>query len=135
AARAAAPAPTQPVVSITLDGLVDPAVASYVHRAADVATNESGLLVVDLDASGGLDASVREVSDTLQSSSAPNVAYLARTNTTTALIAQAAHGTIASVPAQAQKLEMEPLEALWHRLLDPSVAYVLFTIGLFGLFV
>jgi membrane-bound serine protease (ClpP class) len=29
---------------------------------------------------------------------------------------------------------MDPLEALWHRLLDPSTAYVLFVLGLYALF-
>jgi membrane-bound ClpP family serine protease len=129
------PSAYMPVVWISLDGVVDPAVASYVRRASQTATTEHALLLLDLDSAGGLDASLRDVLDVLRTSQAPTAAHLVRTNAVTTQLAQAAHATMTAIPSQAQKLEMEPLEAVWHWLLDPSIAYLLFTIGLYALFV
>ena len=43
--------------------------------------------------------------------------------------------TLATSGARIQTLEMEPLEALEHRLMDPTTAYLLFVLGLYAVFV
>ena len=157
--------PRAPVLVATIDGLVDQAVAAYVHRGVAAAVaGHAGALVVVLDASGGLDGPMRQVAQDLASSSVPALVFVApgRTNAADTVLLQSSgvsgvaaapnldaflaavdgHAastsagpvTLATSGAPVQTIDMEPLEALQHRLMDPTIAYLLFVLGLYGVF-
>jgi membrane-bound serine protease (ClpP class) len=154
-----------PVLVASIDGLVDQAVAAYVHRSVSAAaTSHAGALVIVLDASGGLDGPMREVAQDLAGSSVPTLTFVApgRANAADSALAQssgiigaarapnleaflravdgreartsAGPVTLATTGAPIQTIDMAPLEALQHRLMDPTIAYLLFVLGLFGVF-
>ena len=75
----------------SVNGLVDPAVAAYLHRAVSAADeSHASALVVVLNASGGLDVPMQQVSEDLAGSSAPTLAFIApgQANTADTLLAQ-----------------------------------------------
>jgi membrane-bound ClpP family serine protease len=157
-------APRPPAVLVaSIDGLVDPAVAAYVHRAvAAAADGHAGALVIVLNASGGLDGPLQQVAQDLETSAVPTLAFIApgRTEAADSQLARssglaaplntpdlaaflrAADGTpvdtpagpltLATAGAPIQSVEMAPFEALAHRLMDPTTAYLLFIVGLFA---
>jgi len=159
-------APRAPVLVAAIDGLVDPAIAAYVRRAVSAArAGHAGALVVVLNASGGLDGSMRQVSQDLASSAVPTLAFVAPGHSSAAdtALAQAADlavadqttpnldaflgavdgqqartpagpMTLATRGAPVQIFEMDPFEALEHRVLDPTTAYLLFVLGLYAVF-
>jgi membrane-bound ClpP family serine protease len=136
----ASPLPSGPVLAISIDGVVDPPAADYVRSS--VATAESqhaAALIVSLAPSAGLDRSVQEVANELATSSVPTVAYLAQNppSPTATTLAQASNQVIQSLPAGASIdwLQMDTTDGLWHRLLDPTTAYLFFVLGLFAVFV
>ena len=149
--------PSAPVLVASVNGLVDPAVAAYLHRAVSAADeSHASALVIVLDASGGLDVPMQQVAEDLAGSSAPTLAFIApgQANTADTLLAQssglvaatttpdveaflrsvdgqtvqtaAGPVTLATASAPITTFEMEPLEAIAHRLLDPTTAYLLF---------
>jgi membrane-bound ClpP family serine protease len=152
-----------PVLVASIDGLVDPAVVAYVHRAVLAAeASHAAALVLILDGSGGLDGSLQEVAQDLSTSSVPTLAYLAqgrneladarlarllgaRPGTSLNAFLRTVDGqqvqtragpvTLLTAGARIETFEMEPLEALAHRLLDPTTAYLLFVLGLYAAFV
>lgn len=129
---------TGPIVAVSIDGLVDPPTASYVHRAILEAERQNATVVASLDPSGGLDPSVAAVEQDFAAASIPTYAYLRTSqNPTTVSLAAATDGTIAAMPAGASIswMSMDFGEALWHRVLDPSTAYVFFVLGLYAVFV
>ena len=159
----ASSSPSAPLLVASVDGLVDPAVAAYLHRAVSAADeSHASALVIVLDASGGLDVPMRQVAEDLAGSSAPTLAFIApgRANTADTLLAQssglvaatttpnveaflrsvdgqtvqtaAGPVTLATASAPITAFEMEPLEAIAHRLLDPTIAYLLFVVGLYA---
>jgi membrane-bound serine protease (ClpP class) len=135
---AIAPPAAGPIVWISVDGVVDPPTATYVRRGVTEAEQQhAALLVVALSPSAGLDGPTREVVQTLSGSDVPTAAYSreSRANPTAEALAAATGGTIAAVPPQAELIQMDPLEAIWHRLLDPTTAYLLFLVGLYAVFV
>ncbi|MDQ6674975.1 MAG: hypothetical protein M3069_30275, partial [Chloroflexota bacterium] len=125
----------------------------------------AGALVVVLDASGGLDGPMQQVAQELAKSSVPTLAFVVpgQTNVVDTTLARssdvvadattlnvdafllAADGHEARTPAgpivlatagaRTERLQMEPLEALAHRLMDPTTAYLLFVLGLYAVFV
>ncbi|MBV9892685.1 MAG: zf-HC2 domain-containing protein [Chloroflexi bacterium] len=124
-----------PVVRITIDGLVDPPTVEYVQRGiAEANQRHAALVVVSLTPSAGLSTPMAEVAQTLSGSSVPTAAYVpdGRSNATAETLAAATEGTIEAIPPQAQVLQMDLQEALWHRLLDPTTAYVLLLLGLYA---
>jgi membrane-bound serine protease (ClpP class) len=160
------PKPSARVLVVSVDGLVDPAVAAYLHRAVSAAEeSQAGALVIVLDASGGLDGPMQQVTRDLTDSAVPTLAYIPRgqADSSNTLLAQssdltatattpnldaflrAADGhevqtpagplTLATAGAKTTMIEMEPLEAIAHRMLDPTIAYLLFVLGLYAVFV
>lgn len=157
--------PRAPVLVASIEGLVDPAVAAFVHRGVLAAEQRhAGALVIVLDASGGLDGPMRQVANDLAQSSVPTLVYVAPSQTNAAdsalaqsssvsavaaapnldafLLAVDGHEartpsgpvTLATANAPIQMLQMEPQEALEHRLMDPTIAYLLFVLGLYAVF-
>ena len=162
----APPSAGAPVLVASIGGLVDPAVAAYVHRAVSAAEqSHAGALVLVLDASGGLDGSMQQVAQDLATCSVPTLAFIVpgRTDGADMQLAQssglaaalntpnldaflravdgneartpAGPVTLATAGARIDAFEMEPLEALAHRLMDPTTAYLLFVLGLYAAFV
>ncbi|MBV9581163.1 MAG: zf-HC2 domain-containing protein [Chloroflexi bacterium] len=127
--------------------------------------SHASALVIVLDASGGLDGPRQQVAEALASSSTPTLAFIPPVQGSTAdtLLAQStglvaapttpdveaflrsADGqtvqtaagpvTLATASAPITEFEMDPLEAIGHRLLDPTTAYLLFVLGLFAVLV
>jgi membrane-bound ClpP family serine protease len=127
-----------PVVRIAIDGLVDPPTAEYVQRAITQAGRQhAALVVVSLTTSAGLEAATGAVSQTLSGSAVPTAAYLPgdHPGVTAQTLAAATNGRIETLPPQAQAINMNLQEAVWHRLLDPTTAYLLFLLGLYAVFV
>jgi membrane-bound ClpP family serine protease len=127
--------------------------------------SHASALVIVLDASGGLDAPMQQGAQALAGSSTPTLAFIApgQANTADILLAQSAglvaatatpnieaflrsaDGQMVQTPAgpvllatasaPLKTFEMDRWEALGHRLLDPTTAYVLFVLGLFAVLV
>ncbi len=127
--------------------------------------SHAGALVIVLDASGGLDGPLQQVAQDLTNSSVPILAFIApgRSEVADTRLAQssglaaapnalnldaflrtvdgnaartpAGPLTVATAGAPIRTLEMEPLEALAHRLMDPTTAYLLFVLGLYAAFI
>jgi len=152
------------VLVARLDGVLDPAEATYVQRVLEQATTEHGQAVVlDLEVAGGLDAAVGRIQQALAASPVPVVSYgpadaavtlrLADASTLRAAapgtsLAEQVRGldgqtvqtmagpvTLRTAGAPIESVEMEPSELLAHRLLDPTTAYLLFVLGLFAVLV
>jgi membrane-bound serine protease (ClpP class) len=126
---------------------------------------QASALVIVLDASGGLDGPMQQVAQTLAGSSTPTLAFIPPGQASTAdtrlaqsagLVAatttpdveaflRAADGQtvqtsagrvlLATASAPHTTFEMDPTEAIGHRLLDPTTAYLLFVLGLFAVLV
>jgi membrane-bound serine protease (ClpP class) len=72
--RAAASTATVP--SLTLTGVVDPFMASYVQRGIDEATaNHDPAVLMLIDTPGGLDSSMREITKAILASTTPVICY------------------------------------------------------------
>jgi membrane-bound serine protease (ClpP class) len=127
--------------------------------------SQASALVIVLDASGGLDGPMQQVAQTLAGSTTPTLAFIAPGHASTAdtLLAQstglvAAPTTpdvetflrtvdgqtvqtpagpvpLATASAPLTTFEMDATEAIGHRLLDPTTAYLLFVLGLFAVLV
>lgn len=87
----------RPVIyTIRVDGAIDPAIARYVSRAADIAEADGAqALVILLETPGGLDDSMRKIVQTILGSRIPVVVYVwpqgARAASAGAIITLAAH--------------------------------------------
>jgi membrane-bound serine protease (ClpP class) len=158
--------PSAPALVASVNGLVDPAVATYLQRAVSAADeSHASALVIELDASGGLDGPMQQAAHTLAGSSTPILAFAVpgqASNADTVLAQSAgllaasttpdvkaflrtADGQtvqtsagpvlLATANAPLTTFEMDPLEAMGHRLLDPTTAYLLFVLGLFAVLV
>lgn len=136
-----------PLLVASIDGLMDPAVAAYVHRTVAIAEDaHAGALVLVLNASGELDGAKQQVAQDLATSSvpvliftpqasAPNLDTFLRAVDGTEARTPAGSVMLATTGARIDTVEMEPLEAIAHRLMDPTTAYLLFVLGLYAVFV
>jgi membrane-bound serine protease (ClpP class) len=127
--------------------------------------NHASALVIVLNTPAGLDAPMRQVAQALADSSTPTLAFIASRQASAAdtLLAQsaglvAARTTpdveaflrttdgqtvqtpagpvlLATASAPLTTFEMDAPEAIGHRLLDPTTAYLLFVLGLFAVLV
>jgi membrane-bound serine protease (ClpP class) len=71
-------APGPPVVLLTINGAIGPAVADYFHRGIEQAAKQGAQLVVlQMDTPGGLDTSMRAIIRDILASSVPVAAYVA----------------------------------------------------------
>lgn len=74
---AAAAAPAKEVVSLSLDGVVDPFEASYLSGAIEDAGQEGASAVfLTIDTPGGLDSSMRKIVQSILSSPVPVICYV-----------------------------------------------------------
>ena len=126
-----------PVIGISVDGLVDPPTARYVHRAITLAEQQNESVVVWLTPSDGLSQAMDNVAQDFASSTVPTYAYAPSHNPTATALAQSTRGTLEAIPAAAPItwMQMDLGEAVWHRVLDPSTAYLFFVLGLYAIFV
>lgn len=168
------------VLVARLDGIVDPAEASYVQRAIEVAkVTHAEALVLSLAVGGGLDAPAARIQEAITESPVPVLGYLpagsaadpmalrlagasalrgsTSPQTTSAgtpaelvvsdmagLLREADGRTVRTASGDAtlhtafariESVDMEPLELLAHRMLDPTTAYLLFVLGLYAVLV
>src|SRR5712664_356565 len=71
-------APGPPVVLLTINGAIGPAIADYVHGGIEQAGKEGAQLVVlQMDTPGGLDTSMRAIIKDILASSVPVAAFVA----------------------------------------------------------
>jgi membrane-bound serine protease (ClpP class) len=127
-----------PVLAVSIDGVVDPPVSAYLHRAlAQAEARHAAAVIISLTPSAGLDRSVQGVAHDLEASAIPTLAYLppGQTSAVATELVQATGGAAVEIPASAEWVQMDPVEALWHRLLDPTTAYLFLVLGLFAVFV
>lgn len=69
--------PAQNVVSIKIDGAINPVVASYIHRSIEKAANEkAACLLIHLNTPGGLLASTRVIVGDILESPVPVIVYV-----------------------------------------------------------
>ena len=131
------PALSGPIIGISIDGLVDPPTVNYVRRAIADAEQHQSSMIVWLSPSGGIGQAVDQISQELADSSVPIYAYTPSPPSPTATtLAQSTRGTLAAIPAGASIgwMQMELGEAAWHRVLDPTTAYLFFVLGLYAVF-
>ena len=71
-------APGPPVVLLTINGAIGPAIADYIHRGIEQAGKQGAQLVVlRMDTPGGLDTSMRAIIKDILASSVPVAAFVA----------------------------------------------------------
>src|SRR5882672_2094137 len=71
-------APGPPVVLLTINGAIGPAVADYFHRGIEQAAKQGAQLVVlQMDTPGGLDTSMRAIIKDILASPVPVAAFVA----------------------------------------------------------
>ncbi len=75
---AGAPAPSAPVVALSVDGAIGPAYADYLSAGiADAARSGAQLVVIEIDTPGGLDTAMRSIIRTILTSPVPVACYVA----------------------------------------------------------
>ena len=78
AAVADATQPTHAILSMKLNGVVDPFEASYIKRGIDTANSRADAAVlITIDTPGGLDSSMREIIQAMLASRVPVICYTA----------------------------------------------------------
>jgi len=65
------------IMHLSINGVIGPATADYLHRALDNANEQTELVVLQLDTPGGLDSSMRDIVKTITNSSVPIVSFVA----------------------------------------------------------
>lgn len=74
----AQPAPDETVVRLQLTGVVDPFVADYLERGiADAAAAGDAAVLIQIDTPGGLDSSMRQITEAILAADIPVIGYVA----------------------------------------------------------
>ena len=139
---AAQPTPSElsgPIIGISIDGLVDPPTVNYVHRAISTAEDQHASLVVWLSPSAALEPSLSTVMRDLATAHTPTLAYLPPGTSSSRVATAIAESTTDRVSTLSANpsiawIQMDFGEAVWHRLLDPTTAYLFFVLGLYAVF-
>lgn len=65
-----------PIVELSLDGVVDPLIASYVTSGIEAANTADAAVLIRIDTPGGLDSSMRDIIQSILNSDQPVICYV-----------------------------------------------------------
>jgi membrane-bound ClpP family serine protease len=164
AASASAQSASRDVVVGKIDGIVNPAMSSYVDRViTDAERSNAPAVVFSMNTPGGLSDATRDINQRIERSNVPVIVYVppsgdrANLQPAEALHAQIVNSTASDLPdllrqadgatvqvasgpvtlhtagAPTRPADMSALESFLHTITNPTIAYILLSMGSLGL--